>query len=165
MHHLIIRTEASYEILPALLRRIHSYEKLEIVLLYPLSEGVLENQDALSRKDLTMISLVEMHARTPNPETKQLIERLAEARNYVLWHRPNAKPFLVPALTGGFNVGIYDVALSLCKTRGLVVNTRGARAPQLIGEVCIPQSDFERDYAEKAWLSAANHINKLNTGA
>jgi hypothetical protein len=111
-----------------------------------------------------MISLVEMHARAHDPETKQRIEKLAEARNYVLWHRPNAKPFLVPNRTSGFNVGIYDVALSL-DSRGLVVNTRKAPAPQLIGEVCIPQSEFERDSAEKAWLSAAKHINLLNTGA
>jgi hypothetical protein len=58
-------------------------------------------------------------------------------------------------------VGIYDVALTLDR-RGLIVNTRKAPAPQLIGEVCQPQSDFERDSAEKAWISAANHIDKLN---
>jgi hypothetical protein len=108
-----------------------------------------------------MISLVEMHARAHDPETKQRIEKLAEARNYVLWHRPNAKPFLVPTLMGGFNVGIFDVALAL-DSRGLVVNTRKAPAPQLIGEVQKPLSDFERDSAEKAWISAAHHISKLN---
>jgi hypothetical protein len=109
-----------------------------------------------------MISLVEMHARAHDPETKQRIERLAEARNYVLWHRPNAKPCLVPAKFSAPNVGIFDVAITLCNKRGLVVNTRACPAPQLIGEVCKPQSDFERDSAEKAWISAAQHINKLN---
>jgi hypothetical protein len=118
-------------------------------------------------RKLTMgVSLAEMLANARDEATRQRIETLISAREFVLRHRHNAKPFMVPDPKGigRDRVGIYDVALSFCRldSRGLVVNTRKAPAPQLIGELCIPQSDFELDYAEKAWISAATHISKLN---
>jgi hypothetical protein len=97
----------------------------------------------------------------PKKETQTRIKNLMSAREFVLNHRHNAKQFVTYKPGSGYSVGIYDVPLAL-DARSLVVNTRKAPAPQLLGNVSRCNCDcFEVAFAEKAWISAANHIYKL----
>jgi hypothetical protein len=107
-------------------------------------------------------SLAELLAHSPNAAITERINTLISAREFVLRHRHNAKPLVN---WDGFKnvVGIYDVSLSMTE-KGNVSKKRGTPKPQLIGSVCVAQDDIELEYAERAWISAAIHLSKLNNG-